>query len=91
MLGSWDISEVKSVNLPQKVASAFVAVTGGLVGADYMPIAFLGSQAVKGTNYRILALQTLITANPVKRFIKMIINVDLDGTASLVSIGNVAL
>ena len=91
MVGSWDISEVKSVNLPQKVASAFVAVTGGLTGADYMPIAFLGSQIVKGTNYRILALQTLTTANPIKRFVKMIINVDTEGVASLVSIGNVAV
>ncbi|MBQ7155902.1 MAG: hypothetical protein IJR85_10170 [Synergistaceae bacterium] len=45
-LGSWEIDEIKSVNLPQKVQSAFTAVMGDLVGADYMPVFYVGKQLV---------------------------------------------
>lgn len=90
-LGSWDIGEIKGVNLPQKAASAFTAVTGELVGADYQPVLYVGKQIVNGTNYCIFAIQTIISAKPEKRLVKMIINEALDGSASLVSIGGVAL
>lgn len=90
-LGSWNLEEVKGINLPQKVQSAFTAVTGDLVGADYEPIAYLGSQVVNGTNYRILALQKLVVPNAEKRFVKMIINEAPDGSVRLVSVGGIAL
>ena len=57
ILGGWNLDEVKGCSLPQKVATDFTAVTSELVGADYEPIAYLGSQVVNGTNYWILALQ----------------------------------
>ena len=91
VLGGWNIDEMKSVNLPQKAQSAFTAVTGGLVGADYMPVLYVGTQLVNGTNYCILALQTLLTPNPEKRLVKMIINVSSNGSASLVSVSGVSL
>lgn len=90
-LGGWNIDEMKTVNLPQKVQSAFTAVTGELVGADYMPVLYVGSQVVNGMNYCVLALQTIITANPEKRLVKMIINVDTKGVATLVSVGGIGL
>ena len=90
-LGGWNIDEMKGVNLPQKVQSAFTAVTGGLVGADYEPVLYVGSQVVNGTNYCILAKQTIITATPEVRLVKMIINVATNGTASLVSLSGIAI
>lgn len=90
-LGSWDISEIKGCNLPQKVQSAFTAVTGELVGADYQPVLYVGSQVVNGTNYCILAVQTIITAEPEKRLVKVIINVSSNGKASLVSVSGIAI
>lgn len=90
-LGGWNYDDVKNCNLPQKVASAFTEVTGGLVGADYIPVAYLGSQVVNGMNYCLIALQTIITARPEKRPVKMIINVDTAGKASLVSISGLAI
>ena len=93
--GGWNIDEMKGVNLPQKAASAFTAITGGLVGADYQPVLYVGSQVVNGTNYCILALQTLVLPEPEKRLVKMIINVDTkgaaSGAASLVSVSGIAL
>ncbi len=90
-LGAWNIDEIKGVNLPQKAQSAFTAVTGGMVGADYQPVLYVGKQLVNGTNYCIFALQTLVTANPEKRLVKMIIHEALDGTASLLSVSGIAL
>ena len=90
-LGGWNIDEMKGVNLPQKVQSAFTAVTGGMTGAEYQPVLYVGSQVVNGTNYCILVLQTLVTPSAPKRLVKMVINDGLDGTATLVSIRGVAL
>lgn len=90
-LGGWNFDEVKSANLPQKVASAFTAVTGGLVGVDYMPVAYAGSQVVNGINHCIIALQTIVVPDAEKRLVKMIINIDTDGKASLVSVSGLGI
>lgn len=86
MLGSWNYDDVKVCNLPQKAQSAFTEVTSSLVGADYEPIAYLGSQTVSGTNYGVLALQKSVTATPETRLMKLIINRDTEGKSSLVSV-----
>ena len=91
VLGSWNLEEIKGCNLPQKVQSVFTAVTSDLVGADYEPIAYVGSQQVNGTNYRILALSQVIIPNSEKRIVKMIIHEELDGSVRLVTISGVAL
>ena len=90
-LGGWNLDEVKGTALPQKVQTDFTAVTGELVGAEYEPIAYLGSQQVNGTNYRILALQRVVALNSEKKFVKMIIHEELDGSVRLVSVSGVAL
>ncbi len=91
LLGGWNLEEIKGCNLPQKVQSAFTAITGEMTGADYEPIAYLGSQVVDGTNYRVLALQKLVVPNSEKRIVKMIIHEELDGSVRLVSVSGVAL
>ena len=91
ILGGWNLDEVKGCNLPQKVQSAFTAVTGGLEGADYEPIAYLGSQQVNGTNYRILAIQHIVVPNGEKRIVKMIIHEEIDGSVRLVSVSGLGL
>ena len=91
LLGGWNLEEVKGCNLPQKVATDFTAVTSEMVGADYEPIAYLGSQQANGINYRILALMRTVTPNAEKRIVKMIINEAPDGSVCLVSVGGVAL
>ena len=90
-LGGWNIDDVKGCNLPQKVQSAFTAVMSDIVGADYEPIAYLGSQAVNGTNYKILAIKTPVVPDGEKSFVKLIINEGKDKTARLVSISRAAL
>lgn len=90
-LGGWNIDELKPCNLPQKAASAFIGATSELVGADYEPVLYVGSQSVNGTNYCILAVQTLITAQPKKRLVKLIIHESLHGEYTLHSVSVITL
>ena len=85
------MSDVKGVALPQKAQSAFTAVMSDIVGADYEPIAYLGSQVVNGTNYKVLAIKTPVVPNGEKSFVKIIINEGTDKTTRLVSISRAAL
>lgn len=91
LLGGWNITEMKGVNLPQKVQSAFTSVTSELTGADYEPVLYVGSQDVNGKNYCVLAKQTIITATPEYYLVKMIINVDTNGVVKLVSVSRLAI
>lgn len=91
LLGGWNLDEIKGCTLPQKVQTAFTSVTSEMVGADYEPICYLGSQVVNGTNYRILALMKPVTLNHEKRIVKMIIHEELDGSVRLQSVSGVAL
>ena len=91
ILGGWNLDDVKGCNLPQKVQSAFTAVTGQLTGADYEPIAYLGSQQVNGMNYRVLCLQRLVIPNAEKKIVSMVIHENPDGSVLFVSVSGVAL
>ena len=90
-LGGWNLDDVKGCNLPQKVQSAFTAVTGDMTGAEYEPIAYLGSQIVNGTNYRILCKRRLVIPNSQPTRVKMIIHEELDGSARLESVSGLPL
>ena len=85
-LGGWNYDEVKSCALPQKAASAFIAVTSDLVGAEYQPVLYAGSQQVNGTNYCIFALQKAVTPSGEVRLMKLVINEEPHGEYRLVSV-----
>ncbi|MBR0184638.1 MAG: hypothetical protein IJQ24_01275 [Synergistaceae bacterium] len=91
ILGGWNLDEIKGCNLPQKVQSAFTAVTSELTGADYEPIAYLGNQTANGINYRVLALMRPVVPNAEKKIVKMIIHEESDGTVRLRSVSGVDL
>ena len=73
MVGSWDI-QVVTGGMPQKVATAFAEATENLLGAEYVPIAYLGSQVVNGINHAVLAEQILTVGRDVKNIVLMIFN-----------------
>lgn len=61
--------------LPQRVASAASAIeTAELTGASYNPIMYVGAQIVRGVNYWFICEQTLITAHPKKKIVKLAVN-----------------
>ena len=72
LLGGWKVGVVVD-GMPEKVATAF-AKLNELVGAEYTPIAYLGSQLVNGVNHAVLAEQLLITGKDVKNVVLVIFN-----------------
>lgn len=74
-----------STGMPQKAQTAWDSAFGELVGAEYAPISFVGSQMVNGINYWYLAQQRLITADPVYHIVKVCIT-EFAGRYELTSI-----
>ena len=88
VVGGWTIVGVGKAQLPEEAEQAFKAVTEKLLGADYVPVAYLGSQVVAGMNYAILCTRTLVTANPVTDLAVLTVYVDLTGSAELLNISD---
>ena len=86
--GGWEIVGEGKAQLPEEAEQAFKTVTEKLLGADYVPIAYLGSQVVAGMNYAILCTRTLVTANPVTDLAVLTVYVDLEGNAELLNISD---
>ena len=63
-LGGWEVKV--SNNFPQKVASSLSSFNEQILGAEYVPISYLGSQVVNGINHAVLAEQTLLTGRDPK-------------------------
>lgn len=72
-LGSWKV-KVTVDAMPQKVATAIGELAEQLIGCEYKPIAYLGSQVVNGTNHAVLAEQTVITGKDTKNVVVLIFN-----------------
>ena len=79
-LGKYELAEneVKPCKLPQKAESAFNAIMEKVTGANYDPVLYVGKQLVNGTNYCIIAVQTLVIPSKPTRLVKMIIHEALD-------------
>ncbi len=90
-IGMWKVEKVRQCILPPKAASAFATVTGGLKGAEYEPVLYVGSKEDDGTDYCIIAVQTLITASSPKRFVRMVIKDGQDGQVTLVSVRGLSI
>jgi len=90
MIGTWKI-DVTVGGMPEAVATAFAKTNAQLLGAEYTPIAYLGSQIVNGTNHAVLAEQLVVTGKDTKNIVLMIFNQKPEqvGDATLVNIERV--
>ena len=91
ILGGWELVEMHDCPLPQKVATGFVEVTQGLIGAKYVPVLYAATQVVHGVNHMIFCKQTLAAQGAPEHLVKMVLNQNLDdgslvGKWSIVSI-----
>ena len=93
LLGGWDFSSDTAATLPEDVQEAFdiAVVTHKLLGVDYVPVAYLGSQVVAGTNYAILCRKTAITSAPESTLAVLIIYKDLEGDATILHVNEFAV
>ena len=89
MLGNWKVNVITDA-MPQKVATAIGALAETLIGAEYTPIAYLGSQNVNGVNHAVLAEQVIVTGRDTKNLVVLIFNEKPNAMeATLVSIERV--
>lgn len=70
--GEWNVN-VTVGGMPEKVATAFGKLED-LIGAEYIPIAYIGSQVVNGINHAVLAQQRIVSANPINNIVLVIFN-----------------
>ena len=78
MFGKWDIN-VTVGKLPQKIATACGELSEKLIGAEYTPVAYLGSQQANGVNHAVLAKQTIVTGKDTTNAVLLIFNEKADG------------
>ena len=75
LLGGLQLEEFKGLEkMPQKAASAWVAIEGGIVGAGYKPLLYVGSQVAKGITHWFIAEQTIICKEPERHIVKIAVN-----------------
>ena len=80
MVGTWEIN-VAVDKMPQKIATAFAEMSGTILGAQYTPIAYIGSQVVNGTNHAVLAEQLVVTGKDSKNIVLVIFNERPEGVS----------
>ena len=80
MVGTWEINVVVD-KMPQKIATAFAEMSGTILGAQYTPIAYIGSQVVNGTNHAVLAEQLVVTGKDTKNIVLVIFNEKPEGVS----------
>lgn len=73
MFGNWKVNVTVNA-MPQKVATAIGKLSETLMGAEYTPIAYLGSQTVNGINHAVLAEQLIVTGRDTKNVVVLIFN-----------------
>lgn len=84
MFGKINFEEFEGLTkMPQKAATAWGAVTGGLCGASYKPLLYIGTQVAKGVNHWFIAEQTLVTNPPVRHIVTIAVN-EFNGTCAIV-------
>ena len=86
LMGGWEISAAEAGALPDDARAAFDKAMETLVGADYTPVALLGTQVVAGTNYCILCQVTPVVLNPVPAWALVYIYADLEGNAEILNV-----
>ena len=86
LAGGWTLNEgLSRVGLPEGAETAFNKASEGLLGVSYVPVAYLGSQVVAGSNYAVLCKATPATADARAYLTAAVIYADLEGGATFTS------
>lgn len=85
MIGGWNFDVLKACDLPEKVATGFTEVFSKLVGADYVPVLYCGTQVVHGMNHMLICKSKICHPDAVDRITKVVLN-EVEDKWSIVSI-----
>lgn len=82
--GGWSVAEDNAITDENK--AVFDKALEGLLGVDYEPIAYLGSQVVAGTNHCFLCKATVVAPDAEPTLVLIYIYEDLEGNAEIMHI-----
>ena len=80
--GGWVAPETPDVT--EEAGKALQAAVSQMVGAQYNPLALIGTQVVAGTNYCLLCEITPVVENPESHYSVVTVYQGADGTTSVV-------
>ncbi len=84
--GGWTVPD--SVEVTDEVKTVLNKATKEMTGADYEPVAYLGSQVVAGTNYRILCKVSPVVPNAESTYAIVTVYENLEGKAEITEVLN---
>ena len=84
IVGGWTPAE--SPEVPAEVKALLEKAAEKLLGAEYEPVALIGSQVVAGTNYQLLCRITPVVPDAVPHYAIVTLYEDPDGNASITDI-----
>lgn len=87
--GGWSVAENNAIT--EETKAVFDKALEGLVGVNYEPIAYLGSQVVAGTNHCFLCKATVVSPDAEPSLVLIYIYEDLKGNAEIMSIVDINL
>ena len=84
--GGWSAAEDPTVT--EGLEDLFNKAMENLVGVDYTPVAYLGSQIVAGTNHCFLCLSRVVIPDAIPNYKLVFIYEDLQGNVQLMNIAD---
>lgn len=91
IVGGYKLAPMEACALPEPVATGVNEVLMGLKGVRYLPVLYVGTQVVHGTNHMLICKQTMATQGAPEHLVEVVLNHQTDsecitGKWSLVSI-----
>ena len=87
LAGGWSIAE--TTDLTDERSGIFEKAMENLVGVNYVPVAYLGSQLVAGTNHCYLCKATVVYPNATPVYALVYVYQDLEGHATILQIKDI--
>lgn len=85
LVGGWKLTTPDPVTLREDAQAAFDSAIRDYEAVSFAPIALLGTQAVAGTNYKILCNGTIGTENPISSLFVIDIYENLEGETQILN------
>ena len=86
LAGGWTVAENPAVT--EEVQALVSKALEGLMGVNYVPVAYLGSQVVAGTNHAVLCQATVVYPDAQPYYVILYLYQDLQGNVSILNIAN---
>ena len=86
LAGGWTAASDPTVT--QERSELFDKALDGMVGVDYTPVAYLGSQVVAGSNHCFLCLSRVVIPDAIPKYVLVFIYEDLQGNAQIMNIAD---